>query len=65
MSCRDVKAAVSSAGHVKKSVYLHSTGQGLVEHCALCRYPQQQGLGEWTKEKLGDCAGRVGRGWLA
>lgn len=29
MPCRDVKTAVSSAGHVKKSVYLHSTGQGL------------------------------------
>lgn len=29
MACRNVKAALSSAGHVKKSVYLHSSGQGL------------------------------------
>lgn len=32
MPCREVKAAVSSAGLVGKSVYLHSTGQ--VEHSA-------------------------------
>lgn len=29
MPCRSVKAALSSAGHVKKSGYLYSAGEGL------------------------------------
>lgn len=65
MPCRDVKTAVSSAGHVKKSVYLHSTGQGLGGAQCPMQVPTAAETGGQPKEKLGDYAGRAERGWFA
>lgn len=51
MPCRDVKTAVSSAGHVKKSVYLYSTGQGLGGAQCPMQVPTAAGTGGGSLRK--------------